>query len=285
MAAGATKMIPSNQPSPMQLNAMAEAAILRQALEMKQPIFAQTFDPTKQVGPVTLNPNYVGLWKKFVIKVSATANNTDAADDATLSDLGVANLLTNVSFTDLNNFVRHQTFGWHLAQVYAQKHQFAYGAVILPEISGAGYGDNFSVIKAPATIAKGTSADVQFIYELPICYSDDDLRGAIYGNVINANATIALQINPAPFADKDVDSTLAVYKGASGALTDVKIEVYQVYLDQLPMGKNGVVLPQVDISTIYELKATAQKGLVAGQDFPISYTNFRDFLGLSLIHI
>jgi hypothetical protein len=38
------------------------------------------------------------------------------------------------------------------------------------------------------------------------------------------------------------------------------------------------LLPILDLSTIYELKQTTQANIVAGQDFPYQYSNFRDFL-------
>jgi hypothetical protein len=45
------------------------------------------------------------------------------------------------------------------------------------------------------------------------------------------------------------------------------------------MASNGApVLPFLDLSTIYELKNTAYTGMVTGQDFPLPYSNFRDFL-------
>jgi hypothetical protein len=56
------------------------------------------------------------------------------------------------------------------------------------------------------------------------------------------------------------------------------VTIYQVYLDQLPIGQNGVVLPTLDLSTIYELKQTALTGQAVAQDFPYPYANFRDFL-------
>jgi hypothetical protein len=38
------------------------------------------------------------------------------------------------------------------------------------------------------------------------------------------------------------------------------------------------VLPMLDLSTVYELKSTNLTAHPAGQDYPIPYANFRDFL-------
>ena len=46
----------------------------------------------------------------------------------------------------------------------------------------------------------------------------------------------------------------------------------------LPVGQNGVILPILDLSTVYELKTTNFTAIPSGQDFPFSYANFRDFL-------
>ena len=61
--------------------------------------------------------------------------------------------------------------------------------------------------------------------------------------------------------------------------------MYQSYLDQLPVGQNGIVLPILDLATIYELKNTAVTAVVANQDFPIQYANFRDFISTTMIYV
>ncbi|MGI0084609.1 MAG: hypothetical protein ACREBQ_05960, partial [Nitrososphaerales archaeon] len=88
-----------------------------------------------------------------------------------------------------------------------------------------------------------------------------------------------------PFTATGVDSTTATWKGAAGNISNVTLTVYQVYLDQLPQGAGGPLLPPLDMSTVYELKNTVnQQAFQVGQDNAISYANFRRFLSTSLIY-
>jgi hypothetical protein len=121
-------------------------------------------------------------------------------------------------------------------------------------------------------------------FEVPLAYSDEDLRGAIYMNVVNAVANLQINLSLAPFVAAAIDSTLAVWKGSAGNVSGVTITVYQVYLDQLPVGKGGPILPSLDLSTVYEVKNTAFAGFTSGQDNPMPYANFRDFLSTFLIY-
>lgn len=273
---------PANNPS--QLNRAQRNAVLQTSIEMIQQIFSGSLS----AGQFTLNipPRNVGLVKKFLVKITGTANNT-GGNTANLSDIGLANLLSQVVFTDLNNNVRIQTAGWHLAFVQGLKNQWpqtdAITAASMQEAS-PGMGATFPVIVAPTGIGAGTSQPFTNWFEIPLAYSDDDLRGAVYMNVVNAVANLQLNINQNAFVPAATDSTLAVWKGSAGNLSGVNITVYQVYLDQLPMGKQGVILPQLDLSTVYEIKNTTFTGFVPSQEFPMPYANFRDFLSTFLIY-
>jgi hypothetical protein len=278
-------MRPSTQPvteSPFVLNARARVAVLANAIEMTQPIYSQVINPAAQT-VVNIPTRNVGLIKRFIVEVTATANNTGATL-ASLTDFGVANLLSQVTFTDLNNNTRIQTSGFHLAQVAAAKYQWPLGSVLLPSAESSDYGDFFAAIQAPATIANGASGTVRMFYEVPLAYSDDDLRGAVYANVINATMNLQLTINSTPFIATGADSTQGVYHNtATGTLTNVTITVYQVYLDQLPMAKNGAILPQMDLATVYELKNSVLTAIPVNQEYPIPYANFRDFLSTFVV--
>lgn len=281
--------------TPQQLNAMQRQAVLASAVEMKQQIFATTVAaPLTSGGTINIIPRNVGLIKKFIVEVSGTVTNTDAALDAALTDFGVANLLSNVQFTDLNNNVRINTSGWHLSMLAGVKRKQPYcaayqvGAVATGQLDVQSMGEMaaapyWPVVQAKPTVVHAAGAKtVRAQYEIPLAYSDEDLRGSVYGNVVNATMQLTLQINQAPFSIAGADSTLAVYSGvplASMALTNVTVTVYQVYLDQLPKGKNGApVLPILDLSTVYELKVTNFTALSPNQEYPIPYANFRDFL-------
>ncbi len=267
--------------SPSDVNRAQRFAVLNQAVEMTQQVFAGAFPAN---GVLNIPPRNVGLLKKFIIQIDGTANETGTATPF-LTDFGLGNVLSQISFTDLNNNVRAQTSGWHLNLLHKARFRFGQAATFLAgamtqqELSG----DNDAVINNVPPAKSGSHA-FRAIFELPIAYSDDDLRGAIYMNVVNAVANLQLTLNPNPFSAA-ADSTLAVFKTGAGNFSGVTATVYQVYLDQLPVGKGGVpVLPVLDLSTIYELKNTAFTGFVVNQDFPIPYANFRDFLSTWLIY-
>ncbi len=272
------------QSSPSAINRAQRMAVLQGAVEMTQQIYSAQLAAGQT--QANIPPRNVGLVKKFLVNISGTANNT-GGNPANLSDIGLANIISQVTFTDLNNNVRIQTSGWHLAFLNAVKNQWpmtdAILAASMEQFSGT-MGNVFAVITAPTGIAAGTSQPFSMWFEIPLSYSDDDLRGAIYMNVVNAVANLQININPNAFVAAATDSTLAVWKGSAGNVSAVTITVFQVYLDQLPVGKGGPILPSLDLSTVYEVKNTAFAGFTASQDNPMPYANFRDFLSTFLIY-
>lgn len=281
MSAGAAG---GGAPSPAQLNMAQRAAVLQSSVEMIQQIFSTTIAaPTAGNNVLNIPPRNVGLIKRFIIEISGTYTSVGTA---AATEFGLANLLQNVIFTDLNNNQRINTNGPHLAMLKQVKHKttdpssapistIVSDAMVAGEFIASGSSPNFPVVvyPLPATAALAFRA----VFEVPLAYSDQDLRGAIYANVVNATMNLQLTLNPNP-APGGADNTLAVWGTATGAITNVTVTVYQVYLDQIPVGPNGVILPILDLSTVYELKATTFTGMVAAQDFPVPYANFRDFL-------
>jgi hypothetical protein len=278
------------QISPQQLNAMQRNAVLSQAVEMTQQIYSNSFASGAGT-QLLINPRNVGLIKRFIIIVSGAVKETGGAADGVVSPLGWSNILSQITFTDLNNNIRVQTGGWHLSALATCRHRKPYaGALVEASYSDSTapvlddvvqrYGNNFPVIVAPQSIPKGTAGNkFRVMYDLPLAYSDDDLRGALYANVVNAVMQIGLTVNPNPFVAAGTDNTFAVTDGGTVAFDgNITVTIYQVYLDQLPVGKQGVVLPILDLSTVYELKSTLFTAIVAANDFPIPYANFRDFL-------
>jgi len=283
-------MASNPQMNAAQVNAIARAAIKARSVKMLQQIFSQTVTPANNP-TVTVNPRNVGLLLGFWVKVVATVNNGSAVQiDAT--DLNAANVLSQIQFNDLNNNTRIQTPGWHLHFIDSIKGRRPFGTAL---VHGTGfdspidYGSNWAgEISAPGNIAAGVSDTLTMWYYVPLAYTADDLRGAVYANVVNAtmqlNLSFAGQFGVSVAVANGADSTLAIYVGnaagsvAAVTLSSATITVYQEYYDQLPMGPQGVLLPITDLATIYELKQTTQTAIVAGQDFPYQYANFRDFL-------
>lgn len=266
-----------------QNNIDVRRAIIAQAYPMKQQIYANTVQPdTRAV--YSIPPQNVGLIRGFLIRLTGTITNPGSGSSVlSLTPMGPANLLQNVTFTDLQNYQRINTSGWHLAMLASLRQGRPFLSSTASD-SPMGFGSNWPIIKAPATIGTGTAGTVYMYYWIPLSYSDADLTGAIYANVVNA--TMNLQLTFATSAQAVVantaDPSLAMYQGAGAVvgvtLTNVTVQVYQMYLDQLPQGPNGPMLPAVDLNTMYELKSTAFSALVQGQDFYIPYSNFRHFL-------
>jgi P3 major capsid protein len=291
-----------------QLNSYARNAIKAKAVKMTQQIFSQTYGASANTTDVSaaqpvinVIPRNVGLIKGFYVNLIATINN-QSSETMNLSDLGPANLLTQIQFNDLNNNTRIQTSGWHMAFLNAIKARRPYGTAW---VHGTGfdspinYGSNFAgeigltVSGSPATAIDTTDSGILTMwFWVPLAYSDDDLRGAVYANVVNATMQLNLTLNRNIAANHGADSTLAGFVAAttssdasSCVVSQLVCTVYQVYMDQLPVGQQGVLLPVLDLATIYEMKNTVFSSVTPNQDFPIQYSNFRDFLSTSLIYV
>lgn len=275
------------QQKAVQANLLARQAVLARSVDMMQPVQSFTFNPA-QLNPLVITLRNVGLLKKIVLPFSATIVNNDA-NAITLTDFGLSNLFSTITYTDLSNNQRVQTPGWHLSLVNSIKHRKPYAsgyALITDDM--ANYGENYKVINSPASIAAGATVTVRGVYEIPVSYNDDDLRGAVFANTYNATQQVTLQVNPSPFTGIGTDSTFAMYKGAAvptaPVISSITVTNYQSYLDQLPQGPQGAVLPLLDISTVYELKNTALGPVTANQDFAFQYPNFRDIHSTFLIY-
>ncbi len=266
------------QISPQQYNQAARLAILANSLDMLQQIYGTAIDPTAQT-VVNIQPQNVGLIKGFYIELVGTLHNSGAGT-ANLTPLGAANAISQVTYNDLQNNVRVNTTGAHLAFLDAARQGFGYGAAVAQGLP-IGLGSNYAIQTAPATIATNTDAAFRFTWYLPLAYAQDDFRGAVYANVVQATQNLQLVLNANPFAAAG-DAVAAIYSGQTGlwkAGTKITVNVYQSYLDQIPVDKNGnPILPIIDLSTIYEIKNTTVQGVVANSDYGIPYANFRDFL-------
>lgn len=281
------------QISPAQANILARNMITGRAIKRTQSIYSKTID-TSQGTVVEVNPRNTGLLLGFIVNVRqniAVAASTGTA--LTRTPWGASNLVKSFTFLDLNNNTRLKTTGWHLGVINSARAGRPFYGVDTFTSYPVGYGDFYDeLVEGSATIAQGANADVAFTYFVPIAYSDTDLRGAIYSNVVNATMSLQVELNPTLVGARTVanwhdsayctaDSGTAVADVTEG---NVSLEVLQVYYDQLPMGEQGVILPVQDLSTIYELKNTAVSGMTANQDFPIAYSNFRDFLSTLAVY-
>jgi P3 major capsid protein len=287
----------SGQMTPGQLNAIARATIKARAVKMTQQIFNATYGAAANTSNVALTqpvvnviPRNVGLIRGFWVKVVATFNN-QSAGTATLTDFGPSNILSQIQFNDLNNNTRIQTTGWHVGFINSVRARRPF-ATSFVHATGfdqpVNYGSNWPVFSGALTIPTVTQGTLTYWYYVPLAYSDDDLRGSVYANVVNATMQLNLTLNQNATVTTATDSTSAVYTAATPGtvwFSQLAVTVYQDYLDQLPVGQGGVLLPVLDLATIYELKNTTFTAVVPGNDFPAQYANFRDFLSTVAVYV
>jgi hypothetical protein len=263
-----------------QTNDNAQAVVLALAQPMQQPLAAVKFPANNQaVGQTSvIVMNNVGLNTKIIVEVSGTIAQA-AAETLNRTPLGFANFFSNITLTDLNNVQRVNTTGWHMWLVGTARNKAAYGSAFVND-APIQLGSNYLVQNAPATVT--TAAPFRIFYEIPIAYHDYDLRGAIYAGVTSAQWRLQLTVNPnLVVANTATDSTQAVFKSSTadiGILSNVTIQVYQCYLDQLPRSNGVPVLPAMSLSYNYLLINTTNLMGAAGFDTAIFYPNFRTFL-------
>lgn len=272
-------------------NSQARQIVTSQSLTMVQNIYSQTVNPVSN--PVlNIVPRNVGIIKRFIVEIVGTLNNTGATP-ANATDGFLANLLQQCVFIDVNNNTRIQTTGLHLAllQTVKRRRPF-YATAQFNTAAGNNLSQCFNVGPAtwpvwqgPATINNGAAGTVRAVFEIPLAYSDKDLRGAVFANLINTNMLLQLTLNQNVFAANGTDDSYAVYyPTATGTFTSATVNVYQEYLDQLPMNGGQFILPMDDLNTVYELKNTNLNSVTANQDFPIPFTNFRAFMSAFVMY-
>jgi len=280
-----------------QANLQNRALVLSQSLNMLQPIGTNTIYPANQP-QLTVVPNFVGLIKRFYIEVTGSIANTGSTT-ITLTDWGLANIISNLIYTDPQNNQRHNTYGLHFALVSAAKRNRPFGTALpvntVYTTGGAiGIASMFNtpaaswpVFQAPLTIASGTSGNFRAVFEVPLAYSDTDLRGAVYSNLVNATQNLQITLNTNPVTANPADNVYAVYSGATGSagnISSATVTVYQEYLYNLPTAQDGTpILPGIDISTIYQMKNSPQAGITANQNFNVSYANFNSYVSTAAL--
>jgi hypothetical protein len=267
--------------------------ILTVGEDMTQPIASGSFTPNGSNNIINVPMRQVGLTRGFIVQVNAAFTNGGSVA-AVLTEFGAANIISNFVVTDLDNYQRINTSGWHMNLLNTAKEGWPFGAALLSTAtdSPVKYGNNYSVISATPTIAatSGTGSIVMY-YWVPLAYGKKDLRGAIYTGVVNATAFLQFTINTVP-AVYTGDTTLACYSAPSGSLVaygTVTWKVYQNYIDQLPRyssgpNKGAPILPPIGNSTQYRLVNTSLSAITANQQFPIPFTNFQSFLSAAVIY-
>jgi hypothetical protein len=300
-SASSSKMSPAQQAAA--INAQARAAIKQFAVKMQQPLYSANIVPASNP-VITVNPRNVGLLLGFMCEVQHTVVNGSGVT-INLSDFGPLNALAQVQYQDFNNTTRIQTSGWHLGMVNSIRAKRPYGAALVRTTgfdSPTNYGSlwlnqiSLTVAGSESTsIAAGATGILTMWYWIPLAYSDDDLRGSIYANVVNATSQLYLTMpgnnGVSTAVVSTADSTQSIFVGATAgsvsavSISNTLINVTQYYYDQLPQGPQGVLLPVTDLATIYELKFSPQSAIQANTDFGYQYANYRNFLSTFVVYV
>lgn len=246
--------------SPQQQQAM-NAAVAANIQAYGVPVFqnAKSGTMTYAAGtPTVVNmlAQPVGLIRRFFLEITGTVNCA-STHTATPIGFGVANLLSNVQFTDQNNRLRVNTTGAHLHLRATEVRRRAFGAALLASTGmsdTSGLGDNFPVQVSPTAVSGGTAQTFTMIFEIPVVNSNQDLRGAVYANQTTSNNQLSFTLNPNFFiysadpynAGFSMDAALAT---SLPTLTGLSWTLYQDFIDQLPVDNTGfAALPQLDIA-------------------------------------
>lgn len=272
-------------------NEKAQAAVLAIARPMIQNTMSQSVvgSNTAQGQTITFNLNNVGLQTKLTIEVQGTITAA-GAETLTKTPWGLANIFSQVVLTDLSNIQRVNTTGLHLFALATLRHRQAFGAAFLND-SPVNMGSNYAVNDGPSALTAASGAtNFRMFFVIPLAYHDTDLRGAIFANVTNAQWRLQLTVNANFFMGSGATDTLfACYKSSAAnpasTLTNFQILIYQHYLDNLPRGSNNQpIVPLFSLSWNYLILNTVSTGIVATQDFPVQYANFRTFLSTIAIY-
>jgi hypothetical protein len=284
--------------SPQQQNAMVRQLILRGGA-LGQMYFPPAVDMWQQLNPIlpssvgpgsviTIQLRNVGLVKRLVLEISATVT-AGATTAQTLTPLGLANLISNVTFVDLGNNTRINTTGWHLNLISTVKRRRVFGAAYTSDTPN-GYGNNNNrVMFAPSSIAAAGSSPIKFILEIPFVKNNHDLRGAIFADVTNAVMQVQITLNPQMFVSSTADPTLAMYQSGGtdlGSLSAVTVQCNQNYLDQLPRNPQTAapILPALDLGTAYLLNNTAGGLPTVNQDNGYAFVNARSYESVAVVY-
>ena len=272
--------------SAQQSNAALRNLVVTQAILKKQSIWSFNGNPASVNNIFNINniPN-AGLLTRFIVEVNATLPVLAAGATTAITQYGVANLLSNIQFTDTLGNQRHNTSGIHLWLAATNKRGRIWTNAWDSDMTGAfNIGGHTKILNftAPTTGATGSA---RMVYEIPVAVSNTDLRGAIFTGITGAQLSLQLTLNPNP-APITGDSTYSVFygTGTAGSISNVSINVYKEYYDQLPMNGSQFLLPGLDIATVYQLTRANFTGMTVGQDFQFPFTNYRKYLTQNLIY-
>jgi len=281
-----------------QMTAGQQTSLARQAIWANaKPIFQNITSGGKTFASVvagantmTVNPLQIGFLRRFIVEVTGTITNTSAIT-INRTPNGADNLLSNLTFNDFTGNPRHNCSGRSLSYVEACKYRRIPGASYSTD-SVSGFGSNVASNACPATIAASASATVTRVFEVPIMQdTGTQMAGGLWLGINNQTTLLNLALNTNFLAQFGGDPLNAVYIAASntavtGTFTNVRVNVYQDYWNNVPTDKNNnPILPINDVQTAYMITET-NTGLTfsVGQPSSWNYPTFSKLLGTYLAY-
>lgn len=270
-------------------NANASAIVRKYGKFMTQRIYSATHAVTSGVGTTVNIPiRPVGLITGLKIictgtiaqAAAETLTRTDTiAAGTTGNGLGAACVLSNISLVDLSSNTRVNAPGWYLHALATVRRNRPYGAADTSDDT-SGYRSNYAVNTMGASVT--TAQNFRHIYDVPVAYGPDDLRGAIYAAVTSATLNLQCTVNPNFVAALNARSAESVYYSSAaniGTITNFRIDVYQEYYDMLETDPSTglVILPALDLAKAYMINYSVMTGMTANAQFPVSFANWREF--------
>ena len=266
---GAPGQLSSNSPQAvMQQNFGMRAALLQSAPRMRKNL--GNFSGGTVGSTTRIKLFNVGITTKIILDVIATFDIGVAV--ATASPKAPFNLINRIKLTDFDGTDRVNCSGYQLWEVQSARNRAPYGF---------NNGSQTSVLTSPLVpTAVGAGATMRFQIEIPLAYSENDLRGALLTQTAVGEAWVNIDWNAVLVGNGNAD---AVYNG--GATTTVtngafQVNVFQEYL--LPQNVGGnVPIPALDLMTVYELAGALKSSdnIAVGQEKLFNYPNVRSVVG------
>lgn len=214
----------------------------------------------------------VGIITRLILSVRV---NVDiATNTATVSPKAPYNLINRVKVSDFDSTDRVNCSGFQLWMINSCRRRTA---------AGLNNGSKTNVLASPTVpTAVATGSELSFLIEVPLAYSDTDLRGALLAQTAVGEAYLYLDWNNLLYASGNDD---AVYNGG-GTVTvnsgsSITVDVYQEYLIPQTVGNQGPPFPVLDLMTVYELAGAIRSSdnLSVGSEKLLNYPNQRAVIG------
>ena len=279
-------------------NAAADAAVMQQVLASgilsDDRIVNETgINPANQ-GALSYKMANKGLVMGFLVRVVATINNTAASGGAALTatEFGPANIFDKIVFTDYDSNTRINVAARNLMCLNALRHNGYLGSGINSYDKNGGdlipSTGLWPVASWPLTIAAAASATVEMWFYVPLARAPHkgDFRGAMFAQISGKTATLTFNFQAAATAIGS-DVMRSAYTGSTGTVTNVGIEIFQQYYDNLPLAPNGAgyLMAPISWSTLYQMLDGPMGDVLTAADFTyFDFTTVREYYGVMLTY-